>query len=403
MPIKELQQRFTQVGVIRLGRQLLSRNNKPYPAKLETLRFTSPSKSLIEAVAGLYGGTAAPWASTVGAQWEVITGVREIPVLVPPQTIDPNYEHWGNGYRDRLCDGATEQIRCQSCLCRAQWGDEFAQKAPVGQACKPTTRMSLMLADVVSLGTWKLESHGWNAAAELPMLAAAIAAAPQPIPARLEVQTRQKKILHPTKPKDEQIESRTYMVPVLHFDFVTPAQAFSGQIGAAAQKALGVQERVAIEASPAEGSALTNQRVYALAKLYTTREQIEGLTERAKAAGVLDDALHRALTDRWKRLPAEPSPSAEPAQAEAAPAAVSTGPATPDVPPAAAEEQVIEAEEEPDTDALWTQILGAAGKRKWNADALEQRILATFNKPSDEINGWQMAEFLKGVKSGDIA
>jgi hypothetical protein len=73
-----------------------------------------------------------------------------------------------------------------------------AQGRPVSRdVCKPTTRMSLMLADIPTLGTWKLESHGWNAAAELPTLAASIESAPQPIPARLEVQVREKKDLRP--------------------------------------------------------------------------------------------------------------------------------------------------------------------------------------------------------------
>ncbi|KOX49958.1 hypothetical protein ADL19_19605, partial [Streptomyces purpurogeneiscleroticus] len=89
--------------------------------------------------------------------------------------------------------------------------------------CKPTTRMALMLADIPSLGTWKLESHGWNAAAELPTLAASIESAPQPIPARLEVQKREKKDFDPSKGDGEEVESKVFMVPVLHFDWLTPA------------------------------------------------------------------------------------------------------------------------------------------------------------------------------------
>lgn len=36
-----------------------------------------------------------------------------------------------------------------------------------GKACKPTTRLSVVLPDVPGLGVWRLESHGWNAAHEL--------------------------------------------------------------------------------------------------------------------------------------------------------------------------------------------------------------------------------------------
>jgi len=403
VPIKDLQQRFSQVGVIRLGLQKTSAKGKNYPAKLETLRFTSPSRPLIEAVAALYGGEVKAWQpGSGGPQWEVITGVREIPVLVPPQTIDPNYEHWGNGYRDRLCDGETEQIRCQSCLCRAQWGDDFAVNAPVGAACKPTTRMSVMLADIVSLGTFKLESHGWNAAAELPMLAAAIANAPRPIPARLEAQQREKKILHPTKPEKDRIESRVYMVPVLHFDFVTPAQAFSGQIGAAAQKAL---SGGTADVKEIEGAKLTPSQVMALAKLAPTRAEVERITEQAKAAGVLDEQLHQMLRNRWKSLPATPAvPAAQDATPDPAPAPAEAEPATADAAAPEPAAEVLDADtDEPDAEAVWSQILLAAGKRKLSLAKIETHIQTALNKASDEINGWQMQQILADIEAGRVA
>ncbi|MEV1315317.1 hypothetical protein AB0J14_04450 [Micromonospora arborensis] len=398
MPIKTLQRRLTQVGVIRLGEQRVSARGKNYPAKLETLRFTSPSRSLIEAVAAKYGGTVKPWQHTTGPQFEVVTDAKTIPVLVPPQQIDPNYELWGNGFKSRHCDGDTEKIRNQPCLCDPVRAAAQAAKRDVkpGDVCKPTTRMSLMLAEIPTLGTFKLESHGWNAAAELPMLAEAIAAAAQPIPARLELQHREKKLFHPDKAQNEQIESRTFMVPVLHFEFVTPAQAFGGQIGQAARQAMVAQHLAAIGAAPeqpADPEKLTEAQVIDAAGRVSSIPQLQELWSTAGKDGALTDAAKAALKARAAVLD-PPKPAAA---ADAAPAPAPT-PA-----PSAPVSEPVDAEVEPDKDAMWVQIQAAAGKRKWNSAGLEERIYTRFKKTSDELNGFDMEAFLADVAKGVIA
>ena len=60
----------------------------------------------------------------------------------------------------RRCDGEREHLTNQACLCVD--GDRL---------CKPTTRIAVVLADTPGLGVWRLESHGWNAAAELAGMA----------------------------------------------------------------------------------------------------------------------------------------------------------------------------------------------------------------------------------------
>lgn len=391
MPIKTLQRRLTQVGVIRLGEQRVSQRGKNYPAKLETFRFTSPSQQLMEMVAVKYGGQVRPWQSN-GPQFEVVTQAREIPVLVPPQKIDPNFELWGNGFKSRHCDGETERIRNKPCLCEP--ARAAGRDVKPGEVCKPTTRMSLMLADVPTLGTFKLESHGWNAAAELPMLAESIARAPQPIPARLVLERREKKLFHPDRPEKDQIESRVFMVPVLHFDFVTPAQAFGGQIGQAARQAMVAQHLAAIEAGTAQDpEKLTETEVIRLAKLVDSVPNLQTLWKDAAKDGALTEAAKKALTERAKELPDPAQPSPGPT-AQVAPTVAATG--------SAGEPVDAEIVDEPDKDALWVQIQAAAGRRKWNADALEQRITARFNKTSDEISGWDMQAFLAAVEGGEI-
>ena len=375
MPIKTLQKRLTQVGVIRLGAKVTTSNGKTRPDKLETLRFTSPSQPLINAIAAAYGGPVQPWESPTGPQWEVITAAKEIQVLVPPQSIDPNYELWGNGYRRRMCDGETERISNKPCMCTDARRD-----------CKPTTRMSLMLADIPSLGTWKLESHGWNAAAELPMLAESIERAPQPIPARLEVQARQKKVYDPTQPPNKQIETRDFMVPVLHFDFVTPAQAFGGQIGAAAQQALSGQPQraqVAIGAVADDGK-VTAVEVVRLARFVRSISQLQELWKTANTDGVLTDEVKAVLTERAAELAAEaetqkPQPAQKPAPQPQKPQPV---------------EEAVVAEVEPDTGDLWMRVQTLAGERGWNSAELEQQVYGLFKKTTDEMTGWDMEKFL---------
>lgn len=385
MAIKTLQQRLTQVGVIRLGEQRVSKSGKNYPAKLETLRFTSPSKGLIEAVAAAYGGQVKPWQSNTGPQFEVVTAVKEIPVMVPPQRIDPNLEHWGNGYRDRMCDGETELMRSKPCLCAAARlaGKPMAPR----DVCKPTTRMSLMLAEIPSLGTWKLESHGWNAAAELPMLASSIESAPQPIPARLAVEVREKKLFDPGKSGDDAIESRVFMVPVLHFEWVTPAQAFGGELGAAARAALGAAavERHAIEAAKAEQERpkLAAEDVVTLAKETKNVQQVRTLWNDAKQDGALTDAVKKVLNEQAATF--APKPQEPPAAPAPTPA-----------------EDVVDAEVADDPDAIWLRIQAAAGARGWDAESLEARVLKFLGKPSTVADAFELTKFLTAVEAGEV-
>jgi len=390
MPIKDLQRRLTQVGVIRLGGE--KTNPKRPGAKLETLRFTSPSKRLVDAVAALYGGDVQPWVSPSGPEWQVTTNAREIPVLVPPQRIDPNYELWGNGFRDRMCNGETERIRDQACMCAR------ALAATGKRECKPTTRMSLMLADILSLGTWKLESHGWNAAAELPMPAEAIATARQPIPARLEIQPRQKRVFDPSKPEGKQIETRSYMVPVVHYDLLTPRQAFGGQIASAVRDALAAgQKAPAITAAAGDGEKLTPAEVLRLLRFIKDVPSLQELWKTAARDGALTDDVKGALTSAAAAMKSTPAEQTVPAQA-------APKPAEPPAEPPAAAGDTVEAEiDEPDKNALWMQIMTEAGARKWNSADLEQRIFDRFDKSSDEIHGWQMATFLTEIQQGEIS
>jgi hypothetical protein len=208
-PILDLQRRLVEVGRVRLGMKKTSQNGKSYPARLEQFRLTSRDKQRLDAAAVLYGGEVKKW----DEQWELFTETDVLPIaVVPGQALTQSYEMWGQknlgGNRKsaviclRRCDSVTEALSGASCLCADE--DELA--------CKPTTRLSVVLTEVPGLGVWRCEVHGWNAAMELAgsvALLESLVAAGRPVRARLRLDKREKKT---------ETETRNFVVPVLDID-----------------------------------------------------------------------------------------------------------------------------------------------------------------------------------------
>jgi hypothetical protein len=280
-----IQRRQTEVGRIRIGQQVPGRNGKTRPEKLDRFRFTSPSRELIEQVAGLYGGQTQAWSPPSGAaQWEVVTDSAAIPVIVPPQPVTQWMEMWSGGGCARRCDGVREALSDQPCLCDPD---------PARRECKPTTRLNLMLAEVPGIGVWRLETHGYYAATELGGLADLVESVRRPIPARLELQQR--------TVKRQGEKPNHFAVPVVHFDFI-PGQILALDSSPAPAPAIeGDSNRTAIEAAPAR-EKLTPGRVLALAKLARNVEQLRDLWRSAVADEVLTDEVRTALTVRTDAL-----------------------------------------------------------------------------------------------------
>lgn len=204
-----------QLGRIRIGQQVTGRNGKLRPDKLDTFRFTAASQYAIERIAAVYGGEARRWegAPTAG-QWEVTTDSAELRVAIPPGSaaLSQWYELWTGGGAVRRCDGETEQLTREPCMCPFEPADRAAL-AQRGEACKPTTRVNVILPDVPDVGVWRLDSHGFNAAVELGATVELLAAASAQhviIPAVLRLEQRQSKSLASGK-----AETRNYAVPVL--------------------------------------------------------------------------------------------------------------------------------------------------------------------------------------------
>jgi hypothetical protein len=204
MPIIGLQRRLREVGRLRLG----ERDRAGYPVKLNRWRFTSPDRLVIDAAAKLYGGTVLGWDSPSGQQWQVTTTATEIACVVPPADLGYSqwYESWTGGGCERRCDGLTEQLSDGPCMC-----DPSARK------CDPTTRVSLMLPGLPGFGLWRLETHGWYAAAELDgtvNIASRAADAGHYIAARLIATERMVK-----RPgRNGKPETWRFVVPVLDLD-----------------------------------------------------------------------------------------------------------------------------------------------------------------------------------------
>lgn len=282
--ILTLQRRQTEVGRIRLGVTVPISNGKTRPAKLDTFRFTSSRKDLIEQVAALYGGQVEPWEPLRGnSQWQVITEATEVPVLVPPQ--DPAegqwLEAWSAGGCVRRCDGQTEMISGKPCMCDPD---------PAERECKMHTRVSVMLAQVKTIGVWRVDTGSYYAATELPGVAELLAAAGGTIPGRLVLNERIKTRGGKTK---------RFVVPVLDVDEFTPDEILSGKVPelAAERRAAAIDGRATEQAAIGSGPDLAG-----IVRDCETRDELKALWGRFGSEGVLTDELRAVFKDTGARI-----------------------------------------------------------------------------------------------------
>lgn len=189
MPIINLQRKLTEVGRIRLG----AKGAKGAPTKLDKFRLTSKSREALDAAAAVYGGTVTAWSSPDGDAFELLTDTNTLDVVIPPgNALSQWYEMWSGAGCQRRCDGQTETISGRPCLCPADQTQRTELSAR-GQACRPTTRLSVILPNVKSVGIWRLESHGYHAAVELAGIAELlqqVAATDKYLPATLRLEQR---------------------------------------------------------------------------------------------------------------------------------------------------------------------------------------------------------------------
>jgi hypothetical protein len=147
--ILDLQRGIAEAGRIRIGQQVPTSGGRTRPEKLSAFRLTSPDRRRIEEAAGLFGGTVTPWEAPAGKQWQVFTAAAEMDVIVPPSAMafSQHYELWSAGGCSRRCDGQTESLSQQVCLCD-----------PEDRECDIHTRLSVMIRDLPGLALWRLDT-----------------------------------------------------------------------------------------------------------------------------------------------------------------------------------------------------------------------------------------------------
>lgn len=175
--------KLSELGRLRIGdREPNSKGNGTHPHKLDVFRLTSPNSSLLHFAASIYGGTVRPWAGE-GApldergrptQFELYTTVNSLDVLIPTfSAVQVSFERWSAGGCHVRCTGAfithaplDESTVGLECQCPAN-DQERGRLATLGKACARILRLNVILPDLPGMGSWRLETKGFYATAEL--------------------------------------------------------------------------------------------------------------------------------------------------------------------------------------------------------------------------------------------
>ncbi len=233
MTLLNRQRRLVEAGRLRLGEKT-TKGGKTYPTKLEHWRLTSRDETKIKAAAAIYGGEPRPWKDRDG-EFELHTETGSLDVYLLPGSLTQHYEMWGQRKAKgpveclRRCDGVSEDLSDGPCLCDHETRYELAKE---GKACKPTTRLSVILPGVPGIGSWLLVTRGENAADELAGMAdllVEVARRGEVVPARLRIDQRRSVV-------DGQ--TTVFNVPVLELD-ITPASVLAIAGGSGGTPGLG--------------------------------------------------------------------------------------------------------------------------------------------------------------------
>jgi hypothetical protein len=237
--IEDLPQRMRELGRLRMGEKLKSaKSGKPYPAKLTTWRFTGADAGLLGVIGDLYGGEVEPWpdAPGEGTFYQIKTEASSIDVLIPVgSALSQYYEFWTADGCTRRCTGKVNLIDDSPCVCPSDISARMeAASGLKPTACKPTTRLNVMLPNVPDLGYWRVEAHGYQAAIELPgALAqyvglAKVYAGPgadlDDLILRAELAIESRRVKKPGQPPAD------FVVPVIRTPSVTPAMLMTGEV-----------------------------------------------------------------------------------------------------------------------------------------------------------------------------
>ena len=374
MPINPLilQRRHAELGRIRLGIKTPISNGKTRPEKLDRFRFTSPSRPLIDAIATLYGGTARPWDNDGKAEHEVITDATSIPVIVVKGGLSQWLEAWSGGGCIHRCDGERNVLTDAPC--------DLEEMVQVGRerinphtAAKPTTRLSVMLRDVESLGVWRLESKGWNAAAEIPAMAELAMYVGDLVPATLHLVERR-------AVRDG--KTSRFVVPVL--DLAVSKQRLVELVGGGAATPLAISEPAQGPAAIAAAKVDIDHWIDLLADA-TTPDECRAIWAQAGQSGGLTPELQERIKVRAAECAAD--------QVAAGPQSAAESGAESGFDPRPA------ADTPGDIDDIWFRVVAAAGAAGIGDRELREEFASSHGHPVEVATFAELSTFLVEVRS----
>lgn len=394
MPIISLQRRIAEKGRIRLGQKVPTSSGRVRPDKLDRFRFTSADQALIEQIGATYGGQARAWDNAGKAEFEVITDARSIPVIVVKGGFSQWHETWSKAGLAHRCDGEKDPagVYCDP-----------ADPAHVEAVAKPTTRLSVMLSEIETLGVWRLETHGWNAAAELPSMAELAMHVGDLVPATLSLAERSSIV---EGPRGQQ--TSRFVVPVLDL-LVTKRRLMeiAGMSGGMAAVSLAPAaaptaieaERVqlvpstAIEAAPAPyGPAVEVDDITDDIADASTLDELRTVWGRVAASRRMTSELDALLRSRAAELQADAAAEVDGRDETADPRDdPSTGPAG---------RAAVDAG---DVDGAWMGLVAKAGAVGWTDGQLREALMVEYGQPVEDLDAGQLAAFAAGIGAQGVA
>ncbi|UIU47032.1 hypothetical protein [Microcystis phage MinS1] len=396
MPISPitLQRRFAELGRIRLGAK---EGGKGRPMKLAAFRFTSANRRYIDDLATLYGGQPRPWDNNGKPEFEVFTDATSIPVIAMKGGLSQWMETWSGGGCVHRCDGE-----------RGADGTPCDPNDRAHADAKPTTRLSLMLPELDAIGAWRMESHGWNAAAEIPAVAELAQFVGDLVPAHLNMIERR-------SVRDG--KTSRFVVPVLDLQIgaarlreIVAEKSGTAELDAPAagghrELGAGPSSTTEVAATPAASAA---ERLPTVADIQaaTRVEGVFAIYRYLQERDALTPELDAACRTRRAELEQATAPGAgeqAPAQQELQPDEDGAYPAeTVEDPPTAPAADPAAAEA--DAGAVWQQVLAAGGERGMTMPDLEDDFAARMGGlTSAEASVGELQHYLRLITEGAAA
>lgn len=269
--ILTLQRQARELGRLRTGY-----TDGKRPMRSRTWVLSSHAQHYIEAAAAAWGGQVEQWTplNSKIPQYRVITETESIDALLPPGDPLSQYnEMWSGGGCQRRCDGETEQLTRQPCLCAKQFGEDWHLQ-PKGRVCSATSRLNVMLPDMPDLGVWRAETHSFYAANEWGGTVDMVLSGTNGkglVPVALRIEPRQRVANGQTK---------KFPVVVVEVRGITPRQALTGPLPTAVALNPGAAPQAALEAAKPD--------YVALAEGALTSDDVRDVWMQAKAASDVD-------------------------------------------------------------------------------------------------------------------